>query len=135
MIDLERAADYASQCDEIMALYLIGSHGTQHQTPLSDVDFAFLTRHALDIKRQTEIEAELSDIVNLDNIDVVFLDRASLQFRYKVLAEGRLLYQRDAVFLSDFQERTVKLYLDFAIDLDQFNRDYDHALRKEFLNG
>ena len=52
--------------------------------------------------------------------------------QHKVLSNGRLLYNRDPIFLANFIEQTIKLYCDFQIDLNQFYRDYDIGLREEF---
>lgn len=120
--------------DRIMTLYLIGSYDTPYYGALSDLDFAVLTKRTLDAQEQLSLLGAFSAVLTSDAVDLVFLNRAPLTLQHKVLAEGRLLYNRDNVFLADFSERTIKLYCDFAIDLKQFYREYDEALRKEFLH-
>lgn len=132
--EFENLVKFVKQKDEVMALYLIGSYGTSYYGLLSDLDFAVLTKNPLDISEQLSLQSAFSSVLENDEIDLVFLDQASLELQHKLLSEGRLLFNRDPIFLADFVERTIKWYCDFAIDLRQFYRDYDDALRKEFLH-
>lgn len=133
--ELQNLIEFIKGDEQIMALYLIGSYGTPYQTPLSDIDFAVLSRKTLDYDQQYQLIEGFSSLLEINDVDVVFLNRAPLSLRYKVLEEGRLLYSRNRIFLSDFVEWTVKQYCDFAIDLKQFYQDYDGALLEEFSNG
>lgn len=132
--EFENLVQLAVDDSRIMALYLIGSYGTPYYGPLSDLDFAILTKEMLSVEEQLSLLATFSAVLISDNVDLIFLNRAPLELQHKVLAEGRLLYNWDRIFVANFAERIIKLYCDFAIDLKQFYRDYDEALRKEFLH-
>jgi predicted nucleotidyltransferase len=131
--EFRRLITFADQDKRIQALFLIGSYGTSHYNALSDLDFAVLTREVLSVSEQLAFSAAFSDILKDDRVDLVFLNSSSLALQYKILEDGQLLYSRDDVFLADFVEIVNKRYCDFSIFLNQFYKDYDYGLRKEFL--
>ncbi|MGH7589731.1 MAG: nucleotidyltransferase domain-containing protein [Gemmatimonadota bacterium] len=51
---LDELASLLENEDDLVAAYLYGSYGTNHQTPLSDVDLALVFRtHAVPTSRST----------------------------------------------------------------------------------
>jgi predicted nucleotidyltransferase len=121
---------------DIGAAFLFGSYNTEYQTPLSDVDIAvlYIKGTPIDIKNQLEIMSDLADITGEEDINVVVLNKAPLTVQFEVLKTGKILVKKD-LYLEDFHEYVCKRYADFKIDLDQFNADYDSALREVYLNG
>ncbi|EEG77886.1 type VII toxin-antitoxin system MntA family adenylyltransferase antitoxin [Dethiobacter alkaliphilus] len=128
--------NYFSNRAEIAAAFLFGSYGTQYQTPLSDVDIAilYIPGTPVDIKNQLEIMSDLADITGEEDINVVVLNKAPLTVQFEVLKTGKILVKKE-LYLEDFHEYVCKRYADFKIDLDQFNADYDSALREVYLSG
>jgi hypothetical protein len=51
----------------------------------------------------------------------------------RVLDEGRLLFCRNDIHLTDFIEYVIQRYCDFLPHLEEFYRDYDAGLKEEFL--
>lgn len=131
-MEIAKVINYVKQNESVMALYLVGSFGTSYHLPLSDIDFAVISREKMDFTKQAKILSDFMELLQTDDVDIIFLPGAGLRMQHKVLRCGRPLYTRDAVFLADFIERTIKLYCDFQIDLNQFYRDYDLGLREEF---
>ncbi|MCW2278844.1 type VII toxin-antitoxin system MntA family adenylyltransferase antitoxin [Heliophilum fasciatum] len=127
---LEAIKRYFAEQPIVFAAYLFGSYGTEYQTPQSDVDIAVLVDNETvnDIDKQLELECRISDILGTDDVDVLFLNQASLLMQYKVLRTGRLLYEREGDLLSDFIEYVLIRYLDYQIDYSAFCREYDKAL-------
>lgn len=124
------AADYK----DIVALFLFGSYGTQRQTPLSDVDLAFLPEDEdFGFDRELSFMGRLGEIGKSDDINLVNLRKASIELQMKIISSGKLLYCRDKNKLADFKELVVKVYCDFEPDLRNFYKDYDEGLREEFL--
>jgi predicted nucleotidyltransferase len=120
----------------ITAAFIYGSYGTEHQTHLSDVDLALLIRNdkvPLSLEEELKISAEISSLAGEDDINAIILNGAPLPLQYKVLATGRLIYEKEASGLSDFIEFVTKRYIDFAIDLKQFYREYDQSLKEAYL--
>jgi predicted nucleotidyltransferase len=132
---LDKLNEYFTANERIMAVYLFGSYGTVYQTPLSDVDFGVLTIEKTTFDEELKILADFTGLLEEDDINIVFFNKADLVIQHNILATGRLLYCRDQLFLADFIEYINKRYCDFRIDLDRFNIDYDLGLKEEFLNG
>jgi|ADurb_Total_1013_FD_contig_41_758142_length_599_multi_5_in_0_out_0_1 predicted nucleotidyltransferase len=118
---------------EILAVYLFGSYGTEYQTNLSDIDLAVLVSGSVtpDLAYQLDLSAQLADIMQEEDIDVVILNTASVVMQFEVLSTGKLLFERNHELVCDFLERVLKEYGDFQFDLKQFYYDYDDALRKK----
>jgi predicted nucleotidyltransferase len=131
-MDMTSVIDYTKQNENMMVLYLVGSFDTRYHTPLSDIDFAVISRNEMKFNEQAKVLSDFMEILHTDNVDIIFLPGAGLPMQHKVLSNGRLLYNRDPIFLANFIEQTIKLYCDFQIDLNQFYRDYDIGLREEF---
>lgn len=131
--DIEK---YFNKRADIVAAFLFGSYGTQYQTPLSDVDIAvlFIPGEAINLETELAIMGDLADITGEDDINVVVLNKAPLTVQFEVLKTGKVLVNKE-LYLEDFHEYVCKRYADFKIDLDQFNADYDSALREVYLNG
>ena len=113
----------------VQALYLFGSRamGTAH--PLSDFDFAVL-RDVHTARHSGEMYDALYDILSplcprtLENdaIDIVFLDKVSLELRMHVVRYGKVLYDNDPRSRVNFEEKTVIEYADFKPILDMFDQ-------------
>jgi predicted nucleotidyltransferase len=127
---------YFAKRADIAVAFLFGSYGTQYQTPLSDVDIAvlFIPGQAINLKTELTILGDLADITGEDDINLVVLNKAPLTVQFEVLKTGKVLVKKE-LYLEDFHEYVCKRYADFKIDLDQFNADYDSALREVYLNG
>lgn len=133
---LEDLRKYFSTRKDVAAAFLFGSYGTQYQTPLSDVDIAvlFVPEDTIDYTTELTMLADLADIIGEDDINLVVLNKAPLTLQFEVLATGKILEQKD-LYLEDYHEYVCKRYADYKIDLDQFNADYDAALREVYLDG
>lgn len=132
---LEEMVRYCKEQPDILALYLYGSYGTPYQTPLSDVDLAVLPVPGAhwDLDRELEVHSRLSNIGRSDDINVVNLRAVPVTLQFRVLETGRALYVRDQEALADFTASAIVRHADFAPDLASFYRDWDAALREEFL--
>lgn len=131
----EEMVRYCQAQPDILALYLYGSYGTPYQTPLSDVDLAVLpvpgTRW--DLYRELDVHSELGRIGQNDDITVVNLRAVPVTLQFRVLETGKVLYARDPELVANFAAEVVLRHADFAPDLAALYRDWDYALREEFL--
>ncbi|MEW5953946.1 MAG: nucleotidyltransferase domain-containing protein [Bacillota bacterium] len=134
---LKNIHGYLSQQREVVALYLFGSFGTEFQNEFSDLDLGvvFQPRELPGLRRELSLEAELSLIMGIDKIDLVNLNRAPIQLRFKAVADGTILYEADPDTLSDFLEDTYRFHSDYQIDLKAYYHEYRKALREAYLNG
>ncbi|QIA27731.1 DUF86 domain-containing protein [Thermaerobacter sp. PB12/4term] len=131
---LYRLPGVFARFDGLVAAFLHGSYSTAHQTPLSDVDLAVVYRaeRLPDLRELVDLQGAVEDALDLEDGFVTVLNRTPLPFRFRVLANGRLLYVTDPVALADFRERVCKLYGDFAPDYRRLALDYDRALKEAY---
>ncbi|MBI4209558.1 MAG: nucleotidyltransferase domain-containing protein [Deltaproteobacteria bacterium] len=106
----------------IAGVFLFGSQAQGLARETSDYDFGILIKDykvLSDTSQKNSIYDRLYDLFSsqiqkLVNIDIVFLQSADLQLQYHVVSSGNLLYLGDASIVSDFIERTIEFYADFA---------------------
>lgn len=122
--------------DDVAAVYLFGSFGTEFQGKYSDIDFGVVYRpgEQPDLRRELQLEAELSLLLGTDYIDLINLNRAPLQLRFKAISQGRILYEGYPDELSDFLEETYCLYGDYQVDLKTYYDEYRRALQEAYLD-
>ncbi|MBI4287985.1 MAG: DUF86 domain-containing protein [Chloroflexi bacterium] len=104
----------ASSFPEVEAVLLFGSRARQEETPLSDVDLAYLLEKGLAPSTEAEIDTKLyngiSRILGTDEITLLDLGKAPLSIAFSVFQEGRVLFSRNPQRLAALQERTLILY-------------------------
>lgn len=120
---------------DLQTVYLFGSYGTGYQTPGSDVDFAVLCGREITIKEEAAILNKLSILLDTDRVDLLTLNKAPLSLQFKIISEGRIVYERDYLTTCDYVERVISLYHDYAITLSNFYREYDRSLREAYADG
>ena len=110
-------------------VYLFGSEAEETAGPLSDVDIGIvfadpkITRGDT-LKIYNELYNMLTDFFdmrNFRNMDIVFLERASLELRFDVISHGVVLFEISSDFRMDFEEHVAALYRDFKPLLQEFN--------------
>lgn len=132
--DLRQALE---RTPDLVAAYLFGSYGTKYQTPLSDVDLAFVFR----LGREPDFDGEMSfrtdvlEAMREDDVSITILNKAPCVFQMKVLETGRRIYCADEIALADFVERVLNIHGDYIIDHKRFLKEYDAALVAEFGHG
>lgn len=100
----------------IKLVYLFGSRASGKVGPLSDYDFAFYLGEKDGEKRfdlKLEFITKLSSLLKTEHIDVVILnDTQSPEFKYNIIQEGKLLYQREP-FKVIVEPQILEEYFDF----------------------
>ncbi|MEN6514861.1 MAG: nucleotidyltransferase domain-containing protein [Fervidobacterium sp.] len=122
--ELEELKVYLSYDLNIIALYIFGSYGTEEQDERSDIDFAVLYDRNVSLEEELELEVKISDIFQRDDIDVINLNKASINLQHNVIYTGDLIYCSDEVKLADFKEKVFNIYGDYGITLKFFHDDY-----------
>lgn len=137
-IDIEPYMDDLQACFRktrgLVAVYLHGSYGTPHQTPLSDVDLALVYRADALPTFEEEMDAIgcITGAAHAEDVSVTTLNRAPAPFQFRVLSTGRLLYCVDRVALADFVEQVLNVHGDYVIDYERFLGEYDAALLERY---
>ena|SRR3989338_8806275 len=90
----------------IIAAYLFGSHGTEKETPLSDIDICFFTK---DITRATILNAfSFGD----KKIDISIFDLLPPHVKVEVF-KGKPLFIKDKFFVAEKFAKSFREYQDF----------------------
>ena len=116
-------AEHLSENRQIILGYLFGSQAQGRAGPMSDYDIAILITGEMDPRTRHELAHELARLLDVERVDLLILNRAPIELRYNVVAEGRLLYQRDLVSRVEFEAETLSRYADFLPVLRQQRRE------------
>lgn len=105
------------------AAYLFGSRRAGTARAGSDIDLAVLIGGPFGLLDEQRLAARLGSVLDAP-VDVVILDRASLELRGHVVQEGELVYGEDDAARVSFEVRTRSQYLDFLPTLREHTRRY-----------
>ena len=121
-------ADIASCIPEVELVYLFGSVARGDSGADSDVDVAMCFSEQLSKSQRFHLRMrlalQLSRAIGKPVDVVVFNDTKSLFFKYVVIKEGTLVYERAEASSLDFANRTMAEYFDFAPFMENYNRQY-----------
>lgn len=127
--------EFFTDYPEVAAVYLFGSYGTEYEHAASDLDIGVVFSKGIDLKRELEIEANLSMKLEIENIDFVNLNNAPVALQFKALSEGMLVYEKDFILNSDFIEKVLREYRDYSFRYYKFAEESRIALREEYLTN
>ncbi|EAX48953.1 DNA polymerase, beta domain protein region [Thermosinus carboxydivorans Nor1] len=122
----------------IAAVFLFGSYGTDYQTRFSDIDLGvlFFPDGIPNLRGEMELAGAFSSALGRDDVDLVIMNKAPLPLRYRIVAEGEIVYEKDYVYTSDFLAATYKYFLDYNIDYRMFMAEYSRSLKEAYkANG
>ncbi|PIU54857.1 MAG: hypothetical protein COS89_08930 [Deltaproteobacteria bacterium CG07_land_8_20_14_0_80_38_7] len=113
-----------SSIKHIQLFYIFGSVAKGTNTPLSDIDFAYLDDGQIS---SFDLDAMLEEIIQKEiqnlRIDMVRLNTAPASLQHKVIHEGRLIYKKDDLVRALFEEKVIEGYLDYAFMLQSFYQE------------
>lgn len=134
--DLTVLKSYLEGRNEIIAAYLFGSHARGEADVRSDVDIALLLRPGLpDVHHlKLRLDTEICNVLNSDDVDVLFLNRAPLPMQAEVIRTGRLIVSNDDEAQVEFEVRTTNAWWDFQPLLAEFDRIYFESLKRGFTD-
>jgi len=118
---------------DLLAVYLFGSQvdGTAHAK--SDYDFGLLFKILPALEETSllmlEIEEEAAKILNRE-VDIVILNSATIEQRFMIISRGVLLYTSDDDKRTDFEDITIRDYLDFKPFLDLYHKEVREEIKK-----
>jgi predicted nucleotidyltransferase len=115
---------YFETNDDILAVWLIGSYGTEYQREESDIDFSILFNKDVSIIKEMKISCNISDIIGYENVDTVDLKKAPITLQFKTIKEGKSLYEADFIKTSDYIEYVINRYREEKYYIESFRKDY-----------
>lgn len=108
---LEALKAYLGQEEEVLLAYLFGSRAEEKVGPQSDYDIALLVRSP-SFELWSRLSHELGTVLETERVDVVFLNWASVELAYAVIAQGLPLYERSIAERVEFEAKVLSLYGD-----------------------
>jgi predicted nucleotidyltransferase len=98
----------------VRLVYLFGSQIEGSLGPMSDYDLGLLVEHGADGQRiQARLTHELANALQTDCVDVVLLNRAPIELAYAIIAQGKLLYERDVAARVEYEAQVLTRYGDY----------------------
>jgi predicted nucleotidyltransferase len=110
----EKLPDIVSNLKEIHLVYLFGSQVEGRLGPMSDYDVGVLIDRTEDERQvHARLTHELARALGTDQVDVVLLNRAPIELAYAIIAQGRMLYQRDVATRVEYEAQVLSRYGDY----------------------
>jgi predicted nucleotidyltransferase len=127
--------------EEIVAIYLYGSSISERLREESDIDIAILPRHNTTGEERLVLIARIEGIVSKVLREEGIFRQVSIadlrgrfipiSLQYKVITEGILLYEKDAVERSEFENAVKREFFDFIPYLEYLReKKYGHLRSK-----
>ncbi|HLD57959.1 MAG TPA: nucleotidyltransferase domain-containing protein [archaeon] len=110
---INKVVDDIKKIGKVNAVFLFGSHATGTNKPYSDIDICVVAE-GLTEEERIEILTNSSE-----KLDVSLFSDLSLLIQYRVLKDGKVLFNRDWLKLHRMKVKTVTEYLDFKHLLDR----------------
>jgi predicted nucleotidyltransferase len=133
---VDRLRAFCAARDDIVLAYVFGSVAAGTAGSHSDVDIAVLLpyeetdRHSR-FAMQLDLAGRLERVLAVPRVDVLVLNDAPYVLAHRAVFRGRIAHGREDPARSGFESRVLRLYLDFAPVLDEFER----ALRARSKRG
>lgn len=125
---LEEVGNRAAALPALDALWLFGSYARGEETPLSDLDLAYLLRPG---DGQVEADAALYRMLSghfgTDEMTLLDLTGAAPAVAFRVLREGRLLFCRNPDAVADLTEAVLARYPGVRHLIDEALRSEEEA--------
>jgi uncharacterized protein len=113
---------------QVRLVYLFGSQAGGEIGPLSDLDLGVLLARDAPAAR---IRAQLAHLLSVasggNSVDLIILNQAPIELAYVVIAQGKILYQRDPAERVEYEADVMSRYGDYLPFL--------RAQREDILEG
>ncbi len=110
--------ELAASYEALVGLWLFGSYAKGSETPLSDVDLAYLPREDLAGSKLERLDCDLyislAQLLATDEITLVNLGEAPVALAFAILRDGQGLFIRDESAVQGVKERVLRLYPEIA---------------------
>ncbi|MHA2034054.1 MAG: type VII toxin-antitoxin system MntA family adenylyltransferase antitoxin [Candidatus Thorarchaeota archaeon] len=110
--------------DRVDLIVLFGSVARGESQSLSDIDIG--VRTSAPHEQWSEIQLDLLGLFDMSKdpaIDVVLLNEASLTLQFRVIRDGRVLFERRPGLWEEYVELVLQRYPDWAAYIDRYLRE------------
>ncbi len=104
--------------------YLFGSRASGQDQDNSDADIAVMPSRPLGLLERERLSLGLTRALDVPEVDLISLDRASLELRGRVIQDGVRIFSVDEPARVGFEVRTRSEYFDFVPTLRVLERSY-----------
>jgi predicted nucleotidyltransferase len=116
--ELKKIVEELKKIKAVKCVYLFGSYATGKQLPFSDIDICVIAD-----KMSKKEESKILSLAS-KKVQISLFNELPIYIKFRVLKEGRILFNKDEEFLHKIIFSTVKEYLDFRPLLKRFERFY-----------
>ena len=102
-----------SQENNILLAYIFGSQSRGKIGPLSDYDFAILLSQKPSFQYKYKLKNKLVNFLDTGQVDLVILNDAPVELKYKIIATGKIIYQKNSIVRTEFEADTLSKYFDY----------------------
>jgi len=132
----EQVRRIVSALPGVRLVYLFGSQVTGEVGPKSDIDFGLLLdRGVAKWAIQSQFAHQLSLALDGPELDVVLLNDAPIELAYAIIAQGRVLFERNTAARVDYEMVVMSRYGDYLPVLRAFHeqilKEDEYAARVE----
>ena len=121
--ELKRKVSDVARKHDLSCVVLFGSQATGKTHVLSDTDIAFMADRDIDYNEQFRIQTDLSDTLDIGNLELVNMRRVSPLLMRQIADKGKLLYEDRLGRFIGFRILAFKLYVETA-SLRRLREDY-----------
>lgn len=124
----EAVRESLADLPNVNLVYLFGSRVDGWVGPRSDYDLGVVLDRVQDAPQSCmQLCADLRRILGSVHIDMVVLNKAPIELAYAVIAQGKVLYQRDVTTRVEYEAEVMSRYGDYLPVL--------RAQRQDILQG
>ncbi|MDK2822074.1 MAG: uncharacterized protein PWP31_2039 [Clostridia bacterium] len=131
-ICIEKAITVFKNNSKVNTAYLCGSYANGTATERSDIDFAIVPSKPLSLLEEMEIQANLSEELHFENVDLINLYNAPIRLQFNLVSNGKLIFERNREVTDCYIEKLLKLYHDREYRYRVFNADLEKGLKEDY---
>jgi len=107
------ASFFEARKESIAIAYLFGSMARGRAGPLSDVDIAVLFRNEEEQGERYELAFQLRQLLGVESVHLVVLNRCPIELKYRIIKEGRLLFSDSMMTKVELEAKILSQYGDY----------------------
>ncbi len=109
--------------DNILLAYIFGSQIKGKTGLLSDYDFAVFLFRKPSFQFKYKLKNKLVNVLNSGQVDLIILNDAPVEMKYNIIAEGKIIFQKNSIIKTEFEADTLSRYFDYLPALREQKKD------------